>query len=223
MTNKLVAKDICKKYGDSVVLHNINLEVISGEIVAIVGESGAGKSTLLKILATFLKPTSGSIIIDGSDIVQYHGDHLAKFRNKHIGFVFQENNLLPELSVLENVCLPRYIGGQYGCAVTDEAKKILDMLGILHHYDHKPYELSGGEQQRTAIARALINKPDIIFADEPSGNLDLNNAKKLHELFLQLRQEIHQTFLIVTHNQNLAQLSDRQIVIKDGTIYDHCV
>jgi len=214
----LIAKNICKSFGQLKVLKNIDLEVREGEIVALLGESGAGKSTLLKILATFENFDQGEIFINNQNIAQLSGNKLANFRNRHIGFVFQEKNLLPELTALENVCLPRLIhNGEKKIAIED-AKNILTELGLSERFNHKPSELSGGEQQRVAVARALINNPDIIFADEPSGSLDSKNATNLHELFLKLRKTFNQTFIIATHNSNLAKLSDRQIFIKDGCL-----
>ena len=219
MTKKLIAHNICKKFGQLEVLKNIDLEIEEGEIVALLGDSGAGKSTLLKILATFEKYDSGEIFIDNQNIAELIGDKLAHFRNRHIGFVFQDNNLLPELTALENVCLPRFIhNGEHKKAISD-AKKILIQLGLEGRLEHKPAELSGGEKQRVAVARALINKPDIIFADEPSGSLDSKNAQFLHEMFINLRDTFHQTFVIATHNNNLAKLSNRQVIIQDGKLF----
>lgn len=219
MVKKLIARDVCKNFGKLEVLKNINLEISEGEIVALLGESGAGKSTLLKILATFESFDQGEVFISDQNISELNGDKLAYFRNRHIGFVFQENNLLPELTALENVFLPRLIRNENKKTAIDDAKKILSELGLEKRFDHKPLELSGGEQQRVAVARALINNPDIVFADEPSGSLDSKNATNLHEIFLKLRKVFNQTFVIATHNQNLAKLSDRQIVIRDGTIF----
>ena len=219
MVKKLIARDVCKNFGKLEVLKNINLEISEGEIVALLGESGAGKSTLLKILATFESFDKGEIFISDQNISTLNGDKLAYFRNRHIGFVFQENNLLPELTALENVFLPRLIHNENKKIAIEDAKKILSELGLEKRLEHKPSELSGGEQQRVAVARALINNPDIVFADEPSGSLDSKNATNLHEIFLKLRNVFNQTFIIATHNQNLAKLSDRQIVIRDGKIF----
>ncbi|MGH2642813.1 MAG: ABC transporter ATP-binding protein [Chitinophagaceae bacterium] len=215
----LKAENITKKYDGLEVLKGVDLEVKKGEIVAIVGSSGAGKSTLLHILGTLDKPNSGQIRINGSDISLLKGRQLSDFRNNHIGFVFQFHHLLPEFTAIENICIPALITGK-------ESKKNIrqraeDLLGILNLSDratHKPGELSGGEQQRVAVARALINRPDIVFADEPTGNLDSVNAKELHQLFYKLRDEFSQTFVIVTHNEDLARLSDRELLMKDGRI-----
>ncbi|MDR2402337.1 MAG: ABC transporter ATP-binding protein [Cytophagales bacterium] len=219
MGKKLVAQNVCKSFGKLEVLKNINLEIFAGEIVVLLGESGAGKSTLLKILATFESFDQGEIFIDNQNIAQLAGDRLAHFRNRHIGFVFQENNLLPELTALENVCLPRFIHNGDKKIAIDDAKKILSDLGLEKRFAHKPSELSGGEQQRVAVARALINNPAIIFADEPSGSLDSKNASNLHEMFLLLKNIFNQTFIIATHNTNLARLSHRQIMIQDGKLF----
>lgn len=214
----LHAKNICKSFGQLEVLKNIDLDIAAGEIVTLLGESGAGKSTLLKILATFESFDQGEVFINNQNISQLSGNKLANFRNRHIGFVFQDKNLLPELTALENVYLPRLIhNADINVAIAD-AKKLLTELGLEKRLDHKPAELSGGEQQRVAVARALINNPDIIFADEPSGNLDSKNAENLHELFFSLSKDFHQTLVIATHNSNLAKLSDRQIFIRDGRL-----
>lgn len=209
---------IQKRYGNLQVLKNINLKVEKGEIVAIVGASGAGKSTLLHILGTLDKPDQGKVTIRGTDVFAQSQKNLAAFRNKSIGFVFQFHNLLPEFSALENVLIPGIISGQNEDEVRKKAKSLLDMLGLSSRMDHKPSELSGGEQQRTAVARALINSPDLILADEPSGNLDSKNAIDLHNLFFQLRKDLNQTFIIVTHNQDLSAMADRRVEIKDGVI-----
>ncbi len=214
----LHAKNICKSFGQLEVLKNIDIDINEGEIVTLLGESGAGKSTLLKILATFESFDQGKIFINNQDISQLSGNKLSNFRNCHIGFVFQEKNLLPELTALENVYLPRLIHNADMKIAVEDAKKILTDLGLEKRFDHLPAELSGGEQQRVAVARALINNPDIIFADEPSGNLDSKNAENLHELFLSLSKNFHQTLVIATHNANLAKLSDRQIFIRDGRL-----
>ena len=218
MQKKLCARGVCKSFGDLEVLKNVYLEIFSGELVTLIGESGAGKSTLLRILASFDRCDKGEIFIGEKNIVTLSGDELAHFRNLKIGFVFQEKNLLSELTALENVCLPRLISGGDRKQAEEDAKKILCELGLEKRIDHKPTELSGGEQQRVAVARALINSPDIIFADEPSGSLDSKNAKHLHEMFLQLRNNFNQTFIIATHNTSLAKLSDRQIRIQDGIL-----
>jgi lipoprotein-releasing system ATP-binding protein len=213
------AENIHKKYGDLEVLKGVDLHIKKGEIVAIVGPSGAGKTTLLQILGTLDKPTySDVLIINDQDITKLKDRALSKFRNKHIGFIFQFHQLLPEFTALENVCIPAYIANKQKQTVIKEAKEILDFLGLIDRMDHKPSELSGGEQQRVAVARALINKPDVIFADEPSGNLDTASSKSLHELFFTLRDRFEQTFVIVTHNLELANMADRKLEMKDGQI-----
>ena len=212
----LRASGIKKSYGPLQVLKGVDLEVSKGEIVAIVGASGAGKSTLLHILGTLDNPDAGKIFINGKDVFSQTSRSLASFRNQSIGFVFQFHNLLPEFSALENVFIPGLIGGKDSKVVSKRAESLLDMLGIGHRKDHKPSELSGGEQQRTAVARALINSPNLILADEPSGNLDSKNAVELHNLFFQLRKDLNQTFIIVTHNSDLASMADRRVEIRDG-------
>ena len=212
----LTATGIQKSYGPLKVLKNIDLHVGKGEIVAIVGASGAGKSTLLHILGTLDNPDAGKVVIHNQDVFSQTSRNLAAFRNQSIGFVFQFHNLLPEFSALENVLIPGLIGGKDTTEVTRRAETLLDMLGLDDRKDHKPSELSGGEQQRTAVARALINSPDLILADEPSGNLDSKNAVELHNLFFQLRKDLNQTFIIVTHNSELAQMADRRLEIRDG-------
>ncbi|MGB1269268.1 MAG: ABC transporter ATP-binding protein [Flavobacteriaceae bacterium] len=216
------AKNIHKYYDNLHVLKGVNLHIKKGEIVSIVGSSGAGKTTLLHILGTldFLdkKNTDGSLIINNEVVNTLKEKQLAKFRNEHIGFIFQFHQLLPEFTALENVCIPAFIGGRNKNETEQRAKELLDFLGLSHRYYHKPTELSGGEQQRVAVARALINNPDVIFADEPSGNLDSESAENLHQLFFQLREKFGQTFVIVTHNQKLADMADRKLVMKDGNI-----
>ncbi len=213
------AVNIHKKYGDLEVLKGVDLHIKKSEIVAIVGPSGAGKTTLLQILGTLDKPSSSdSLIINNQDITKLKDRVLSKFRNTHIGFIFQFHQLLPEFTALENVCIPAYIGNRPKQIVIKEAKEILDFLGLSDRMDHKPNELSGGEQQRVAVARALINKPDVIFADEPSGNLDTVSSKSLHELFFTLRDQFKQTFVIVTHNMELANMADRKLEMRDGKI-----
>jgi lipoprotein-releasing system ATP-binding protein len=214
----LVAEDLKKSYGAVQVLKGIDLQVDKGEVVAIVGASGAGKSTLLHILGTLDKPDAGKIRMNGEEVFSKSRTGLSKFRNNSIGFVFQFHNLLPEFSALENVMMPGLIGGKSEKEVKVRGLELLEMLGLSGRVDHKPSELSGGEQQRTAVARALINSPAIILADEPSGNLDSKTALDLHNLFFQLRKEINQTFIIVTHNSELAQMADRKIELADGLV-----
>lgn len=214
----LTGKNIYKRYGTVEVLRGVELEIRKGEVVSIVGPSGSGKSTLLHILGTLDKTDNGTVMMNGTTISSLTGNKLAAFRNKHIGFVFQFHHLLPEFTALENVCIPGWLAGRKKTEVRNEAERLLNMLGLSERMENKPNQLSGGEQQRVAVARALINKPDIIFADEPTGNLDTANAKELHKLFFDLRDQFNQTFLIVTHNEELAQLSDRVLNMKDGKI-----
>jgi lipoprotein-releasing system ATP-binding protein len=214
----LKAENITKNYGQLAVLKGVDIVVQKGEIVSIVGSSGAGKSTLLHILGTLDKADSGIIQINDQVVSNLKGRELAAFRNKHIGFVFQFHHLLPEFSALENVCIPGWIAGRKKKEVLANATSLLKRLGLADRLENKPQQLSGGEQQRVAVARALINQPLIVFADEPTGNLDSKNAKELHELFVSLRDEFHQTFLIVTHNEELAAMSDRRLHMKDGQI-----
>ena len=214
----LRATGIQKSYGDLQVLKNIDLTISRGEIVAIVGASGAGKSTLLHILGTLDTPDAGNVRINDTDIFTQSNKNLASFRNQHIGFVFQFHNLLPEFSALENAMIPGLIAGKNENDVRKKAIELLDMLGIGARKDHKPSELSGGEQQRVAVARALINSPALILADEPSGNLDSKNAVDLHNLFFQLRKDLNQTFVIVTHNVELATMADRRVEMRDGVV-----
>lgn len=212
----LRATNIHKAYGTLPVLKGINLQIAKGEIVSIVGSSGAGKSTLLHILGTLDSADQGEVLFNDQAVTRYKSADLARFRNQHIGFIFQFHNLLPEFTAVENVCLPEFLAGHAEAEVIARAKELLTMLNLRHRFEHKPAEMSGGEQQRTAVARALINSPEIIFADEPSGNLDSENAQELHEIFFRLRRELHQTFVIVTHNEHLAEMADRQLVMKDG-------
>lgn len=215
------AKDIHKYYDQLHVLKGVDLHIKKGEIVSIVGASGAGKTTLLQILGTLDVPTStalSSLTINDEDILKMNDKNLSKFRNLHLGFIFQFHQLLPEFTALENVCIPAFIAGKEKKETETEAKRLLEYLGLSHRIDHKPNELSGGEQQRVAVARALINKPAVIFADEPSGNLDTASAENLHKLFFQLRDEFGQTFVIVTHNEELANMADRKLVMVDGQI-----
>jgi lipoprotein-releasing system ATP-binding protein len=212
----LQALQIKKKYGSLDVLRGVDLQVERGEIVCIVGSSGAGKSTLLHILGTLDKADSGSISIDGQEVGKLTGSRLARFRNRHIGFVFQFHHLLPEFSALENVCIPGWIGGGKKRDVEKRAAELLELLGLSERMKNKPGELSGGEQQRVAVARALVNNPAIVMADEPTGNLDSANARSLHHLFIDLRNRFSQTFLIVTHNEELAMMSNRTLHMRDG-------
>ncbi len=212
------AENINKHYGSLHVLKNISLEIKQAEVVAIVGASGAGKTTLLQLLGTLDMPDEGKIFIDTIDIASLSNKKLSAFRNKHIGFVFQFHHLLPEFTAIENICLPAFIAGISKKEATEKATKLLELLGVSQRADHKPGELSGGEQQRVAVARALINSPSVILADEPSGNLDSNNAQELHKLFFDLRKELNQTFVIVTHNNELANMSDRKLMMQDGRI-----
>ena len=214
----LIGKNIYKRYGSLEVLRGVNLEISKGEVVAIVGPSGCGKSTLLHILGSLDKADMGEIVINNTGLSLLSGNKLAAFRNKHIGFVFQFHHLLPEFTALENVCIPGWLAGRNKNEVKEKAEGLLKILGLVNRNENKPNQLSGGEQQRVAVARALINKPDIVFADEPTGNLDSANAQELHELFFDLRKQFNQTFLIVTHNEELSQLSDRVLHMKDGLI-----
>ncbi|MDE3143118.1 MAG: ABC transporter ATP-binding protein [Bacteroidota bacterium] len=214
----LRAENIHKKYGQLQVLKGVNVTIEQKEIVSIIGSSGAGKSTLLHILGTLDTPDEGKIFLNDEPLHLLKGKKLAAFRNKHIGFVFQFHHLLPEFSATENVSIPGWIAGRKKKEVNTEAIRLLELLGLKEKINNKPQELSGGEQQRVAVARALINRPSIVFADEPTGNLDSTNAKELHELFVRLRNEFDQTFLIVTHNEELAAMSDRTLHMKDGLI-----
>lgn len=214
----LSAKNIQKSYGKLPILKGVNLEINKGEIVSIIGASGAGKSTLLHIIGTLDRPDNGDLYINEININSLNEKALSAFRNEHIGFVFQFHHLLPEFTALENICIPAYIRGTSKTQAEKKAYELLELMGISDRAQHKPSELSGGEQQRVSVARALINNPAIILADEPSGNLDTENAAALHSLFFHLRDTIGQTFIIVTHNENLANISDRIIHIKDGHI-----
>lgn len=214
----LEAKGLEKSYGALKVLKGVDLTVTKGEIVSIVGASGAGKSTLLHLLGTLDMPDRGTVMINGVNVFHQTANVLANFRNRHIGFVFQFHNLLPEFSALENVMIPGFLAGKSDTEVKDRATKLLVELGLQDRMEHKPSELSGGEQQRTACARALMNAPDIILADEPSGNLDSKNARDLHELFFNLRDKMGQTFIIVTHNEDFANMADRKLEMKDGVL-----
>lgn len=212
------AKTILKNYGDLPVLKGVDLHVAKGEVVSIVGASGAGKTTLLQILGTLERPDSGSLTINGQDVTGLGSNALSAFRNQHIGFVFQFHHLLPEFTALENVMMPGLIAGKSMAECTPRAEQLLERLNVLPRKTHKPSQLSGGEQQRMAVARALFNNPSVVLADEPSGNLDSAHAKELHQLFFDLRKELGQTFVIVTHNEELAGMADRRLVMKDGVI-----
>jgi lipoprotein-releasing system ATP-binding protein len=214
----LTATGIYKRYDHLTVLKGVDINIGKGEIVSIVGSSGAGKSTLLHILGTLDKADEGRISLNGQQLEQLSGRKLAAFRNKHIGFVFQFHHLLPEFTALENVCIPGWIAGQKKKEVVIKATELLKTLGLGDRLENKPQQLSGGEQQRVAVARALINSPAIVMADEPTGNLDSTNAKELHQLFIDLRNQFNQTFLIVTHNEELSKMSDRILMMKDGVM-----
>lgn len=214
----LKAKGIYKKYGALPILKGIDLEIKKQEVISIVGASGAGKTTLLQILGTLDKPDEGELIIKGENVVNLKGNALAKFRNHQLGFVFQFHQLLPEFSALENVMIPALLGNKTKTEAQQKGEELLAFLGLQDRLKHKPSELSGGEQQRVAVARALVNDPALIFADEPSGNLDSKNSRELHELFFKLKEEMKQTFVIVTHNRELAEMSDRTLEMRDGII-----
>jgi lipoprotein-releasing system ATP-binding protein len=211
-------RNIHKKFGKLDILKGVDLEIGTAEIVSIVGSSGAGKTTLLTILGTLDRPTQGQVLINNQNLSILSDKKLAAFRNENIGFVFQFHQLLPEFNALENICIPALIGNKNKKATEKKATYLLDLFGLRYRATHKPSELSGGEQQRVAVARALINDPKVIFADEPSGNLDSKNAEELHNLFFKLRKELKQTFVIVTHNNELAKMADRTLVMRDGRI-----
>ncbi|MFT4969289.1 MAG: lipoprotein-releasing system ATP-binding protein [Chitinophagales bacterium] len=212
----LKAEGLVKQYGDLTVLNKVSIEVSKGEVVAIVGSSGAGKSTLLHILGTLDNADAGSFFVGDKDVFYLNEKELAKFRNEEIGFIFQFHHLLPEFTALENVCIPAFLGNKPRKAAEERAEELLDFLGLKDRVNHKPAQMSGGEQQRVAVARALMNEPSIIMADEPSGNLDTKNSEDLHELFFKLRDAYQQTFIIVTHNESLANMADRKLTMKDG-------
>lgn len=217
----LRAENLHKSYGSLHVLKGISLVVNRGEMVSILGSSGAGKSTLLHILGTLDTPSAGQVWLNGQDVFALPASALAAFRNKHIGFVFQFHYLLPEFTALENVCIPGWIAGEKKSVVEQRARMLLETMGLQGRLYHKPAKLSGGEQQRVAVARALINQPDLVLADEPTGNLDSTHALELLQLFQELKKQFHQTFVIVTHNEALAKLCDRQLLIKDGQLVRH--
>ena len=214
----ITARNIYKNYGKVPVLKGIDIDIVEGEVTSIVGASGAGKSTLLHIIGTLDDPDKGEVIMAGENVHQLNNRALSKFRNENIGFVFQFHHLLPEFNAVENVSIPGFIAKKRKKEVEDRAKELLTLLGLSHRLDHKPNQLSGGEQQRVAVARALINSPKVVLADEPSGNLDSKNALELHNLFFQLRDDLNQTFIIATHNEQLSQMSDKLFRIKDGMI-----
>jgi len=216
----LSAKKLVKKYSSFTVVNDVSLDVAKGEIVSIIGPSGAGKSTLLHLIGALDKPDSGSVLIDGTDMLQLPSKKQARFRNKNIGFVFQFHHLLPEFSAIENVSVPLWIKGTNKKEAIERAAEMLDIVGLGNRLDNKPSELSGGEQQRVAIARALVNKPAVIMADEPTGNLDSANAAAIHKLFLELRDKFDQTFIMITHNDVLARMTDRTFTMNDGKIVD---
>lgn len=209
---------IHKSINEISILNGIDISINEGEIVSVVGKSGAGKTTLLQILGTLEKPTNGKVLFNDKDVFQLNENELAAFRNKNIGFVFQSHHLLPEFTALENVCIPAYIAKSTKKLANERAKYLIDLMGLSNRFNHKPSELSGGEQQRISVARALMNNPQVVLADEPSGNLDSKTAESLHELFFKLREVNQQTFIIVTHNNKLAELADKKITIKDGKI-----
>jgi len=215
----LKAGNIYKSYGNLEILKGVDLQVKEGEIVSVVGSSGAGKSTLLHILGTLDKPDKGRVWIDGTNVSTLKQKKLSEFRNKNIGFVFQFHHLLPEFTALENICMPAFIKGLSKKQAEAKAKELMEMLSIEDRATHKPGALSGGEQQRVSVARSLINNPKIVLADEPSGNLDTENSTALHTLFFELREKFNQTFIIVTHNEELAKISDRKIYMKDGKVF----
>jgi lipoprotein-releasing system ATP-binding protein len=214
----LSAKGLTKSYGELPILKGIDLEVQKGEVISIVGSSGAGKTTLLQIMGTLDRPDQGELLIEGVNPFSLTSNNLSSFRNKSVGFIFQFHQLLPEFTALENICLPSLIGGESMANSQAKALKLIERFGLKQRANHKPAELSGGEQQRIAVCRALINDPKVIFADEPSGNLDSQNSEALHQLFFELRDELGQTFVIVTHNEKLADMADRKLVMKDGII-----
>ncbi|MBQ8257146.1 MAG: ABC transporter ATP-binding protein [Bacteroidaceae bacterium] len=216
-------KDITKNFGDLQVLRGVNLHIGKGEVISIVGPSGAGKTTLLQLVGTLDKPTSGSILFNGKELCRMSDGELATFRNRHIGFVFQFHQLLPEFTALENVMMPALIAGRNRKEVEKEAMELLAVMGLKERATHKPSEMSGGENQRVAVARALINRPDVVLADEPSGSLDSKNKEELHKLFFELRDRYGQTFLIVTHDEGLAAITDRTIRMVDGVVHSNTV
>lgn len=216
----LVAENLVKKYGDLTVVGGVSININKGEIVSVIGSSGAGKSTLLHLLGGLDKPDSGLVKINNTNLFGLPQKQQAAFRNKHMGFVFQFHHLLPEFTAIENVAVPLWISGKGKKEALNEAEKMLDVVGLAARINNKPSELSGGEQQRVAIARALVNNPDVIMADEPTGNLDSNNAEAIHNLFLSLREKFGQTYVMITHNDELAKMTDRTLIMKDGVIIE---
>ncbi|MBO4820345.1 MAG: ABC transporter ATP-binding protein [Prevotella sp.] len=214
-------ENITKSFGDLQVLKGINMEIAKGEIVSIVGPSGAGKTTLLQIIGTLDRPDTGTVVIDGTEVAQLSSNRLSDFRNKHVGFVFQFHQLLPEFTAIENIMIPAYIAGKNASAAKARAQELLEFMGLSDRAHHKPNQLSGGEKQRVAVARALVNEPSVVLADEPSGSLDSKNKAELHQLFFDLRDKYGMTFIIVTHDESLAELTDRTICLKDGRIVDN--
>lgn len=217
----LSAKNLSKKYGNLTVLNNVSLNITQGEFITITGPSGAGKSTLLHLLSSLDTPDTGTVTINNQNLFARNNKQQAQFRNKHLGFIFQFHHLLPEFTAIENVCMPLWIAKTDKNKAIEKAKKTLDIVGLSHRLSHKPTELSGGEQQRVAIARAIVHQPSIVFADEPTGNLDTANANAIHDLFFHLNKEFHLTFVIVTHNEQLAQLAGKVLKMKDGKIMDN--
>lgn len=216
----LSAQNLLKKYSNLTVVNNVSLTIDKGEVISVIGASGAGKSTLLHLLGALDKPDAGSVTINDINLFELSSKKQAAFRNKEMGFVFQFHHLLPEFSAIENVSVPLWISGKSPNEAMTEAEKMLNVVGLGNRLDNKPSELSGGEQQRVAIARALVNKPSIVMADEPTGNLDSNNAASVHELFLELRKQFNQTIVMITHNEELARMTDRTLVMKDGSIVE---
>ena len=223
MEDMIIARGIKKSYGSLKVLKGIDLEISKGEIISVVGASGAGKTTLLHIIGTLDKADEGTVSINNIHLNKLNDKELSAFRNKSIGFVFQFHHLLPEFTALENVSIPGFIGDRPTSEVTAKARELLGMLGLSDRLEHKPGQLSGGEQQRVAVARSLINNPAVVLADEPTGNLDSHTSDELHQLFFELRNKLNQTFVIVTHNNELANMADRKLTMKDGLIVDHAV
>lgn len=219
----LVAENLFKKYSNLTVVNGVSIKIDKGEVVSVIGPSGAGKSTLLHLLGALDKPDSGSVTIDGTELFNLPGKKQAAFRNKHMGFVFQFHHLLPEFTAVENVAIPLWIANVPRQKALDQAKEMLEVVGLAARFNNKPSEMSGGEQQRVAIARALINNPSIVMADEPTGNLDSANAAAIHELFLSLRERLNQTFIMITHNTELAGMTDRTFTMKDGKITDEVI